>query len=59
MEAEFDALVRNDTWRLMEFPLDKDVISVIGTKWIYKTKYKSDGSIDKHKTRLVAKGYAQ
>ena len=31
MEAEFDALVRNDTWTLMELPLDKDVI---GTKWI-------------------------
>eukprot|EP01018_Ginkgo_biloba_P000724 Gb_02012 [translate_table: standard] len=56
MESEFDALVRNDTWTLMELPLDKDVI---GTKWIYKTKYKSDGSIDKHKARLVAKGYAQ
>eukprot|EP01018_Ginkgo_biloba_P033837 Gb_09512 [translate_table: standard] len=55
-EAEFDALVRNDTWTLMELPLDKDVI---GTKWIYKTKYKSDGSIDKHKARLVAKEYAQ
>eukprot|EP01018_Ginkgo_biloba_P008401 Gb_25800 [translate_table: standard] len=56
MEEEFDALVRNDTWTLMELPLDKDVI---GTKWIYKIKYKSDGSIDKHKARLVAKGYAQ
>eukprot|EP01018_Ginkgo_biloba_P035274 Gb_21706 [translate_table: standard] len=56
MEEEFDALVTNDTWTLMELPLDKDVI---GTKWIYKTKYKSDGSIDKHKARLVAKGYAQ
>eukprot|EP01018_Ginkgo_biloba_P027112 Gb_06309 [translate_table: standard] len=56
MEAKFDALVRNDTWTLMELSLDKDVI---GTKWIYKTKYKSDGSIDKHKERLVSKGYAQ
>eukprot|EP01018_Ginkgo_biloba_P000354 Gb_00282 [translate_table: standard] len=56
MEAEFDAFVKNDTWTLMELPLDKDVIR---TKWIYKTKYKSDGSIDKHKERLVAEGYAQ
>eukprot|EP01018_Ginkgo_biloba_P037095 Gb_16229 [translate_table: standard] len=40
----------------MELPLDKDMI---GTKWIYKTKYKFDGSIDKHKARLVSKGYAQ
>eukprot|EP01018_Ginkgo_biloba_P031879 Gb_04138 [translate_table: standard] len=51
MEAEFDALVRNYTWTLMELPLDKDVIE---TK-----KYKSDGSINKHKVRLVAKGNAQ
>eukprot|EP01018_Ginkgo_biloba_P024582 Gb_26229 [translate_table: standard] len=56
MESEFDALVRNDTWTLMDLALDKDVI---GTKWIYKTKYKFDGSIEKHKARLVAKGYAQ
>eukprot|EP01018_Ginkgo_biloba_P000839 Gb_33741 [translate_table: standard] len=56
MEAEFDALVRNYTWTLMELPLDKDVI---GTKWIYKTKYKSNRSIEKNKERLVAKGYAQ
>ena len=55
MEAEFDALVRNDTWTLKELPLDKDAI---GTKWIYKTKYKSDVSIDKHKERLVSKVYA-
>lgn len=30
-----------------------------GCKWIYKNKYRSDGSLDKHKVRLVAKGYAQ
>eukprot|EP01018_Ginkgo_biloba_P024361 Gb_41823 [translate_table: standard] len=40
----------------MELPLDKDVIR---TKWIYKTKYKLDGSINNHKVRLFAKGYAQ
>eukprot|EP01018_Ginkgo_biloba_P003801 Gb_04010 [translate_table: standard] len=56
MESKFDALVRNDTSTLMELPLDKDVI---GTKWIYKTKYKYYGSINKNKARLVAKGYAQ
>ncbi|KAL0423367.1 UNVERIFIED_CONTAM: putative mitochondrial protein [Sesamum radiatum] len=31
----------------------------IGVKWIYKTKYKEDGSIQKHKACFVAKGYSQ
>ena len=32
---------------------------MIGLKWVYKTKYKEDGTIQKHKARLVAKGYSQ
>ena len=32
---------------------------VFGSKWVYKTKYKSDGTIDKYKACLVAKGYTQ
>ena len=47
--------MRNDTWDLVILPKGKDVID---TKWVYKTKYKSDGTIDKYKARLVAKGYA-
>ena len=31
----------------------------IGVKWIYRTKFNADGSINKHKARLVVKGYAQ
>jgi hypothetical protein len=31
----------------------------IGFKWVYKNKYKIDESLDKHKERLVVKGYAQ
>ena len=31
----------------------------IGLKWVFKTKYNSDGSLWKLKARLVAKGYSQ
>jgi len=31
----------------------------MGCKWIYSTKFKPDGSIDKYKAKLVAKGYAK
>lgn len=32
---------------------------IIGVKWAYKTKYNSDGSLDKYKARLAAKGHTQ
>jgi hypothetical protein len=32
---------------------------VIGVKWIFKTKLNADESINKHKARLVVKGYSQ
>jgi hypothetical protein len=31
----------------------------IGCKWVFKNKYKSDVSLDKHKARLMVKGFAQ
>lgn len=31
----------------------------IGYRWILGTKFKADGSIDRHKAHLVAKGYTQ
>ena len=29
------------------------------TKWIFKRKYLPDGSIEKYKARLIAKGFSQ
>ena len=31
----------------------------IGCRWIYKVKYNADGSVNRYKARLIAKGYAQ
>ena len=47
---------RNKTWELVNRPQNK---KIIGVKWMYKTKLNVDGSINKHKARLVVKGYAQ
>jgi len=46
----------NKTWILATPSTGK---KAIGSKWIFKIKYKADGSIERHKARLVAKGYNQ
>ncbi|CAL9009524.1 unnamed protein product [Prunus brigantina] len=55
MNAELEMIEKNNTWELVERPVDKHVISV---KWVFKTKLNLDGTVQKHKARLVAKGYA-
>ena len=46
----------NDTWKLVERPLDR---KVIGVKWVYKTKLNADGSVNKHKARRMVKVHSQ
>lgn len=56
MQLEVDALERNQTWVVTSLPLGK---KAIGCKWIYKLKYRADGTLERRKARLVAKGYTQ
>lgn len=56
MEEELAALHQNSTWTLV--PRTPDM-HVIGSKWVFKTKLKPAGSLDRLKARLVAKGYHQ
>lgn len=56
MDAEHNALLHNKTWHLVPAPKGKNII---GCKWVYKVKKKADGSVDRYKAHLVAKGYKQ
>ena len=47
---------KNNTWTLVDRPEGR---KVIGVKWVFRTKLNADNSINKHKAKLVVKGYAQ
>ena len=48
--------MHNHTWELVDLLKES---KPLGCKWILKRKYKTDGTIDKYKARLVVKGYRQ
>jgi hypothetical protein len=56
MDTELDALTKTGTWVIVDLP---PLAKPIGSKWVYKVKYKADGTIERYKARLVAKGYNQ
>ena len=53
---EYDSILHNDVWEVVSRPVGK---SVVTSRWLYKTKYVADGSIEKHKARFVARGFSQ
>lgn len=56
MEIEHKSLMKNNTWDLSDLLLGN---KPIGCKWVYKVKYKFDGTLDKYKARLVTKEFSQ
>ena len=56
MDLEIAALHKNHTWDLVD---QSAAVNITGCKWVYKLKHKPDGSIDRYKARLMAKGYHQ
>ncbi|GJY79224.1 putative RNA-directed DNA polymerase [Tanacetum coccineum] len=56
MNNEMEALFRNKTWVLVDLPPNR---KTIGSKWLWKIKYKSTGEIERYKARLVAKEFSQ
>ena len=56
MKEEFQSLQKNDIWDLVTLPTERKLVKC---KWVFKTKFDSDGSPLKCKARLVAKEFSQ
>jgi histone deacetylase 1/2 len=56
MQDEYDALMANNVWHLVPPSSNK---SIIDCKWVYRIKKKDDGTIDRYKARMVAKGFKE
>ncbi|OAE25288.1 hypothetical protein AXG93_4620s1010 [Marchantia polymorpha subsp. ruderalis] len=56
MQEEFDALITNHTWELVELPKAKKVLT---SRWIYKAKQELNPTRTLLKARLVARGLEQ
>jgi hypothetical protein len=56
MNEEYRSLMEKYTWDLLPLPKGRKLVRC---KWVYITKYASDGSVERHKARLFAKGFSQ
>ena len=56
MEEEIESMKVNRVWDLVDLPPG---CKSIGNKWVLKIKQKADGTIERYKARLIAKGYTQ
>jgi hypothetical protein len=56
MTEEYQSIIKNDVWEIVSRPKSKDVVS---SKWLFKIKHATGGSIEKYKARFVALGFSQ
>lgn len=56
IQAELTALIANGTWKTVVPPRDANIMT---SKWVFKAKMHIDGTLDKLKARLVARGFSQ
>ncbi|XP_071727266.1 uncharacterized mitochondrial protein AtMg00820-like [Rutidosis leptorrhynchoides] len=56
MTEKYQALMENKTWILV--PRNNDM-KIIRSMWIFRHKFRSDGSLERYKARLVGDGRTQ
>jgi hypothetical protein len=55
MKDEINSLKKNEVWILVDRPR----CNIVTNKWVLKIKRKPDGSIERYRARLVARGFSQ
>lgn len=55
MKEEYDSLIKNETWELVDKPKDAKIVD---NKWVYKVKLENNNQT-RYKARLVARGFTQ
>ena len=56
MTEEYESILKNDVWDIVLKPEGK---SVVTSKWIFKIKHATNGSVEKYKARFVTRGFSQ
>jgi hypothetical protein len=56
MNEEYCSLLANNTWDIVPLPKGRKIVRC---KWLYRTMYASNGSVETNKARLVSKGFSQ
>ena len=55
-DKEFTALAANNTWVPKVPPKGANIVT---SRWVFAIKYNPDGSVNKFKARIVARGFSQ
>ena len=56
MQEEIQALHDNGTWTLVPY---QPSMNLVRSWWVYKIKRRANGSVEKYKAQLVARGFTQ
>ena len=56
MTEEYESIMKNDVWEVVPRPQGKTIVT---SKWLYKIKHATYGSMEKYKVHFVARGLSQ
>lgn len=56
MTEEMKSIIRNDTWTLVDRP---EGCEVIGSRFVLRNKFNRNGTLERRKARIVARGFSQ